>query len=96
MLLKGSVLVGTTKPEFEVADVFRKFGAAYRRKYPTSWKQRKVMSEIVNCRRMSFIRRQRWAVTWSSVTRARNCASITAPERIDIVPNAVHLKRRSG
>jgi hypothetical protein len=50
MLLKGSVLVGTTKPEFEVADVFRKFGAAYRRKYPTSWKQRKVMSEIVNCR----------------------------------------------
>lgn len=78
MLLKRVVTVGTTKPEFEVADVFRKFGAAYRRKYPTSWKQRKVMSEIVNCRRMSCIRRRRWAVTWNSVTRAGSCASTTA------------------
>lgn len=50
MLLKRFVAVGTTKPEYEVADVFRKFGAAYRRRYPTSWKQRKVMSEIANCR----------------------------------------------
>ena len=50
MLLKPFVAVGTTKPEFEVADVFRGFGAAYRRRYPTSWKQRKVMSEIVTCR----------------------------------------------
>lgn len=50
MLLKRIVAVGTTKPEHEVADIFREFGAAYRRKYPTSWKQRKVMNEIVNCR----------------------------------------------
>jgi len=50
MLLKSTVTVGTTKPEFEVADIFREFGAAYRRIYPVSWKQLKAMIDIMNCR----------------------------------------------
>lgn len=50
MFLKSSVTVGTSKPEFEVADVFRKFGMAYQLKYSTSWRQRKVMWNIENCR----------------------------------------------
>jgi hypothetical protein len=50
MLMGGLVQVGTIKPKFEVADVFRKYGDAYRRKYHVSWEQSKAMRDIVNCR----------------------------------------------
>lgn len=50
MLLKSFIAVGTTRPEFEVADIFRHFGEEYRDKYPLSWQQLKVMQDIINCR----------------------------------------------
>jgi hypothetical protein len=50
MLLGGLVQIGTIKPRFEVADVFRKYGDAYRRKYHVSWEQTKAIHDIVNCR----------------------------------------------
>ena len=50
MLLKTFVAMGTTKPKFEVADVFREYGREYRQKYGVSWKQLKVMLLIERCR----------------------------------------------
>ena len=50
MLLQAFVAVGTTKAPFEVADVFRQFGEAYRQHYPLSYAQRKVMNAILRCR----------------------------------------------
>jgi len=50
MLLDTFVKVATNKPRYEVADVFRQYGDAYRRQYPVSWEQHKAMRDIVNCR----------------------------------------------
>lgn len=50
MFLASIVRVGTTKPKYEVADVFRQYGDAYRRKYHLMWQQSKAMQAIVNCR----------------------------------------------
>ncbi|MCP4525574.1 MAG: hypothetical protein GY833_06670 [Aestuariibacter sp.] len=50
MFFESFVTVGTTKPEFEVADIFREFGTAYQLKYPTSQRQRKVIWNVSNCR----------------------------------------------
>ena len=50
MLLDTFVKVATTKPRYEVADVFRQYGDAYRCQYPVSWEQHKAMRDIVNCR----------------------------------------------
>lgn len=50
MFLQALVAVGTTKRPFEVADVFRQFGAAYRRQFRLSYEQRRVMEAIVACR----------------------------------------------
>jgi len=49
-LVDSFVKVGTVKPEFEVADVIRQYGDAYRRKYHVSWEQEKAMRDIVKCR----------------------------------------------
>ena len=38
------------KPKYEVADIFRRYGAEYRRKYGTTENQRKVMAAIMACR----------------------------------------------
>ncbi|RKY22990.1 MAG: IS91 family transposase [Planctomycetota bacterium] len=50
MLLQSFVEVGTKKPKYELADIFREHGEAYRRQYYTTYKQRKVMQDIINCR----------------------------------------------
>jgi hypothetical protein len=50
MLLESFVQVSTVKAEYEVADVFRRYGDAYRKKYHVSWEQRQAMRDIVNCR----------------------------------------------
>ena len=50
MLFDSFVKVATVKPKYEVADVFRRYGVAYRRQYPVSWEQHKAMRDIVNCR----------------------------------------------
>lgn len=50
MLLKPIVAVGNTRPAYEVADVFRQYGAAYQRAHPVTWQQAKVMRDIVQCR----------------------------------------------
>jgi hypothetical protein len=50
MLFAGMVKVGTVKPKYEVADVFRRYGDAYRRQYPLSWEQHKAIRDIINCR----------------------------------------------
>lgn len=50
MLLKPFVNVGTVKPEYEVADVFRAYGEAYRQKYQVTYQQAKVMTAIMQCR----------------------------------------------
>lgn len=39
-----------TKPEFEIADIFREYGDTYRRTRPMSKQQRKVMYDISVCR----------------------------------------------
>ena len=49
-MLLGSVAVRTEKPQFEVADVFREYGAAYRRAYPLTEEQSKALWAIANCR----------------------------------------------
>lgn len=49
-LLDSFVTVGTKKPKYELADIFRQYGKAYRSKYYTTPKQRKVMKDIVECR----------------------------------------------
>lgn len=49
-MLRPLVAVGTKKPKYEVADVFRKYGKAYRRKYSLTPEQEKAMWAIVNCR----------------------------------------------
>ena len=50
MLLDSFVTVGTEKPKYELADIFRQYGEAYRRKYYTTPRQRKVMKDIIACR----------------------------------------------
>jgi hypothetical protein len=50
MLLKPLVQVGTVRPKYDIADVFRQYGAAYRREHPVTWQQHKVMRDIVQCR----------------------------------------------
>lgn len=50
MRLKNVAAMGTTRPAVEVADVFRRYGEAYRRKHQMTAGQRKVMEAIVNCR----------------------------------------------
>jgi hypothetical protein len=50
MLLQAFVAVGTTKSQYEVADVFRQFGDAYRKQYRLSYQQRKVFNAIIQCR----------------------------------------------
>lgn len=50
MLLESFVAVGTAKPKYEVADVIRQYGGAYRRKYHVSWEQEKAMRDMVRCR----------------------------------------------
>ena len=50
MLLKRFVTMGTTKPKYGVADVFRQYGREYRQKYGVTWKQLKVMLLIERCR----------------------------------------------
>jgi hypothetical protein len=50
MLLKPFVAVGSTRPAYEVADVFRQYGAAYQREHRVTWQQHKVMRDIVQCR----------------------------------------------
>ena len=50
MLLESFVTVGTVKPKYEVADVIRQYGDAYRRKYHVSWEQKQAKRDIINCR----------------------------------------------
>jgi hypothetical protein len=50
MLLGGVIEAATIKPEHEVADVFRRYGEAYRRKYYVTDEQRRAMYDIVACR----------------------------------------------
>jgi len=50
MLMGGVIQVATVKPEYEVADVFRQYGAAYRREHFTTDEQRRAMYDIVDCR----------------------------------------------
>jgi hypothetical protein len=45
MLLDSFVTVATTKPKYEVADVFRQYGDAYRRQYAVSWEQHKAIRD---------------------------------------------------
>jgi hypothetical protein len=49
-ILESFIQVGTIKPECELADVVRLFGAAYRRKYDVSWEQARAMRDIEQCR----------------------------------------------
>ncbi|MCZ7567036.1 MAG: transposase zinc-binding domain-containing protein [Ardenticatenaceae bacterium] len=44
------VILGTPKPQYEVADVFRQYGEAYRRKHRLSQAQREAMRAIEQCR----------------------------------------------
>jgi len=49
-LVESFIKVGTVKPKYEVADVIRQYGDAYRGKYHVSWEQNKAMRAIVRCR----------------------------------------------
>jgi len=50
VLLDSFVAMGTKRPKYEVADVFRKYGKAYRRQYSLTPEQSKAMWAIVECR----------------------------------------------
>ena len=45
-----SISLGTPKPDYEVADVFRLYGQDYRRTYPLTHEQWEVMWDIEHCR----------------------------------------------
>jgi hypothetical protein len=38
------------RPTYEVADVFRRYGPAYREQQPLPWEQQRVMAAIESCR----------------------------------------------
>lgn len=50
MILRQFVHVTTTRPAYTVADVFRRFGAAYRQQYPVTPEQEQVMADMRVCR----------------------------------------------
>lgn len=39
-----------SRPQYELADVFRLYGEAFQRQYPVSGQQRLVMRDIMQCR----------------------------------------------
>ncbi|MCZ7672514.1 MAG: transposase zinc-binding domain-containing protein [Chloroflexi bacterium] len=49
-LSPSQINIETGKPAFELADIFRLFGDAYRQQYHVSNEQRLVMRDIVQCR----------------------------------------------
>ena len=42
--------LASTRPVYEVADIFRQYGAAYREQHPLPLAQRRVMTAIEQCR----------------------------------------------
>ncbi|NJO56362.1 MAG: IS91 family transposase [Rhodospirillales bacterium] len=50
MIPAGCARPSTDRPRFEVAEIFRAHGAAYRARYPLTCEQLKVMRAIENCR----------------------------------------------
>jgi hypothetical protein len=50
MILRHLVHVATTRPPYTVADVFRRFEAAYRQQYPVTPEQTKVIGDMRVCR----------------------------------------------
>ena len=44
------VVLSTPKPQYEMADIFREYGSAYRERYPPSHEQERVMQAIEECR----------------------------------------------
>jgi hypothetical protein len=50
MILRHFVHVATSRPPYTVSDVFRRFGAAYREKYPVTAEQEAVIGDMVVCR----------------------------------------------
>lgn len=50
MILRHFVPVATTRPPYTVADVFRRFGPAYRQQYPVTPEQEKVLADMGVCR----------------------------------------------
>lgn len=49
-MLGNFINVKTTRPKYEVAKVFRQYGAAYRQKYSLSKEQARAMWDIERCR----------------------------------------------
>ena len=45
-----SINLRTKKPKFEVADVLRQYGDAYREQYPLTGEQARVMDNLMACR----------------------------------------------
>jgi hypothetical protein len=50
MLLHSCIAMGTTRPKLGVADIFRAYGDEYRRRYPVTDHERRVMWAIEHCR----------------------------------------------
>lgn len=50
MILRHFVHVATSRPPYTVSDVFRRFGAAYRQKYPVTPEQEAVIRDMLVCR----------------------------------------------
>lgn len=79
--------VATTKPDLEVADVFREYFDDYRREYRSRWEQMKAASAIMKCRTalLGGILRicsdcGRWQYTWKAC-KNRNCPKCGAFEK---------------
>jgi len=84
------IRVRTTKQEFEVADVIRRFEAQYRARYPVTPEQARVMAALKVCRTAEL------GVRSISVKRVGSWTLSTAAVEIVIVRSAVSSKRRSG
>ena len=50
MLFDSFVEVGTKRPKYELADIFRQYRKAYYRKYNPTMKERQVIKDIIACR----------------------------------------------
>ena len=80
------------RPKLEVADVFRRYGEAYRQQHGASMSrgQRRVMSAIEVCRTATL------AATSNVVINVAMNTTLSTAAAIDIVPNASVWLGRNG
>lgn len=87
MLLNAFVDVATTKPEYEVADIFREYFDDYLKKYHCTEQEFKAVNDILRCRTAALGGHiwvcdhcGKWRIAWNSC-KNRNCPKCGAVEK---------------